>query len=194
MKNIKICMLIIGLAVFYPLSSFGQAENPDDPGETSTGSADISVGIPPLVKISNIANLTFESYTGHPDGITRAQMNRDVCIYSNLNTGGGSYSVTLTGGSNPADEGTQEFYIGSADTNDEIPYRAWWNPATGTGAGTDMTHNVAADGFGGFSNSVDCDEGDNANFSIAMEQADLLAVRTGTYTGTLTILIEPDVD
>jgi len=192
MKTMKITTLLGLFALMLIPTALFAATNPDDPGETSTGTSDISVDIPPLVKISGIQDLTYNDYTGHPDGITRANLNQDVCIYSNLDTDGGSYSVTLSGTSTGAPAG---FTITSGDgleAWERIAYSAFWNDASGIGGGEEMDHGDPDDGFENFSNLIDCDGTPNANFSVSMTQANLLAVRPGTYTGTLTILIAPD--
>lgn len=157
-------------------------------GETSTGTSDISVEIPKLVKIIGIADL-YQYYTGGPGGFDQ---NDDVCIYSNMDTGTGTYSVTITGGSNPkATSPSAGFYVGNASTDQEIPYTVAWNDVSGTSGESSVSSGVALTGQNGFTNDATCGV-DNANFHVQMAQVDLLGVRPQTYQGTITILITPE--
>ncbi len=192
MKN-NIKLLVIGAFCCVGLvdSAFA-ASNPANATETnSVGSSDLSVTIPTLYKISGIADLTTASYVGN-GALT---MNDDVCVYTNL--AAGEYRVTLagsstcTGGSCLA---TNIFAIQS-DANDQgIVYGAYWNDATTTTGraqvGTDGSTSASIGvNQTGASASVTCGGGDNANFSVTMTEANLLAVYAGAYTGTLTITI-----
>jgi hypothetical protein len=171
--------------------------NPDDPTETSSeGSSEINVTIPVLYKISGIADLTTASYVGNGN----LSMNDPVCIYTN-SAAGRTYRMTLqgsttcTGGDCPVDD-TDVFAIAN-DTNDQaINYQAYWNDestttnrvSVGTPGGAAATTANQSDA----STSVTCSGGNNANFSVDFTEADLLAVESGLYEGTLTLtLIAP---
>ena len=156
-------------------------------GVTSSGTSDISVVVPKLVKITGIADLS-QTYNGGAGGFDQ---NDDVCIYSNMDTGSGTYSVTVTGSANPKAGGTAGFYVGNLTTDQEKPYTVSWHAAAGTAGGTALTSGSPLASQAGFTNSAAC-ASNNANFHVQMTQSDLLTLRPATYTGTITILITPD--
>lgn len=172
-----------------PILTTQAATNPADPGATSTGTSDISVTIPKLVKISGISDLTEAGYDGSAGGV---DMDDDVCIYANLGAGG-NYTVTISGGSNGWGGGTAAgFFVGNNANAQEIAYAVAWNDVTGTAGGVAVTHGVDLTTQTGYSNAEDCGASTNANFRVTLTQANLLAVLNGTYTGTLTIVITPE--
>ena len=185
--NKILCVAILSMTIATPaLAATDGVE-----GETSSGTADIQVEIPKLVKISELDDLTMlggSKYTGGSGGFDQ---NDPVCIYSNMDTGSGQYTVRVTGGSNPkATSPSAGFYVGNASTDNEIQYAVAWNDEATVGgstvtSGSDLTNQT------GFSNSPNCSGGNNANVRVTMTQANLLAVRPATYTGTITILITP---
>lgn len=188
-------------AAFFCLAGVPAAlaqSNPTNATETqSQGSSDISVTIPVLYRISGIDNLTLASYDGNGD----ERLNSPICIYTNNTTQ--TYRITLegsnvcSGGSCPAND---IFAIANDTNNQGINYTAYWNDEAGVGVGdrlqvgtsggTVATTSVNQTGASG---SLNCGGGNNANLSIDFTEANLLAVQTGTYTGTITITLIPPV-
>lgn len=190
-NNIKLLMsAAIGCLAL--CSSAYAASNPAEATTTnSIGSSDLSVTIPVLYKISGIADLTTASYAGN-GALT---MNDDVCIYTNV--AAGQYKVTLAGSNVCTGVGCPAnniFAIANDTNNQGVVYGAYWNEAitttgrvqVGSDGGTVATTTLAQSNA---SASVTCGSSNNANFSVTMTQAALLAVYAGAYTGTLTITI-----
>jgi len=158
-------------------------------GETSTGTTDITVDIPPLVRISGMEDIEPAPYTGGAGGIDE---DFDLCVYSNMAAAGNSYDVTMTSTSPWGGATADQFRISNNTNEQEIAYTVEWNDEDGTG-GSAVTYNTPLTGQTGWSNDVDCDgDGDNANLRVQMTQTNLLAVLAGEYTGTLTVVISPE--
>lgn len=167
------------------LPAYGATDG--DEGATSDGFSNLSVVVPKLVKIVGIEDLT-QNYDGSAGGFNQDE---DVCIYSNMDTGSGQYTVTITGSQNPkATSPTAGFYVGNATTDQEIPYTVSWNDQAGTGGSSVTNGGGGLANQNGFTNSAACSS-DNANFQVQMSQANLLTLRPATYTGRITILITP---
>lgn len=185
----KILKLALTLALSSAVAGTAFAATQGTEGATSTGTSDLSVTIPKLVKITGVADLAGGTYDGGAGGFDEED---SVCIYSNMDTGTATYAVNITNGSNPAASPTAGFYVGSAATDDEIAFAVAWNDQSGNTGETAVTHNTPLTGQNGFSNAPDCSSTDNANFRVTMTQANMLAVLPGTYTSTLTIVITPE--
>lgn len=179
---------IFAALILFP-GSFAFAATQGDEGETSTGTSDITVTIPKLVKITGVADLNGGNYDGGAGGFDEQD---SVCIYSNMDTGTAFYTVNISNGSNPVTTPTDGFYVGSAATQDEIEFSVAWNDEAGDTNESAVTEGADLTTQNGFSNEPDCGSVDNANFHVTMTQADMLAVLPGTYTSTLTILITPE--
>lgn len=175
-------------ALLVVLSPLAWAASDGSEGTTSQGTSDLSVVVPKLVKIVGLANLS-QTYNGSSGGFNQ---NDDVCIYSNMDTGSGTYSVTITGSNNPkATSPTAGFYVGNATTDQEAAYTVKWNDESGLTGNAAVTHNSALGTQNGFTNDAACGT-PNANFQVQITQANLLALRPATYTGRITILITPE--
>lgn len=161
-------------------------------GTDSTGSVDITVTKPVQAKISGMTDMTIASWViGDGD----KALHTDVCIY----TTSGDYTVVATG-SGASQAFTLTDGVGSG-TLHVTPYTVKWDDAgvgaIGVGAGTSLT---AANTPAAFSNasvdSADCTggvaPGKNARINISLLGADLLKLASGTFTGTLTLLVAPD--
>ena len=166
-------------------------------GSTSTGTSDISVTINELAMVTKVNNLAApSSYSGAVDGNGNGfDMADDVCIYTNASTG--SYRVTLEGNYDSAGAAGTDFYVRGGTSGDTILYSVAWNDVRATNTGeTAATASSAITGQTGYSDELDCggatETDTNARFRVTMTQADMLAKRADTYTGTLTILIAPN--
>jgi hypothetical protein len=201
--------LLLGLLTVYAGEASAQTQG--TVGETSTGVSNMTLTLPNLVKITDVANLNFNNagsgtkYSGQGD----VEADDAVCIYSNMEKLGGTanrYTVTMTGnGSGSTFKLTctsGECLTTTSGGPDLISYQPFWNdeaaPATVTvgskgGASAQLANQT------GWNNRHDCTlddsgaSGNNANFRVLIEENDMLDdKRIGTYTGTLTILITPN--
>ncbi len=154
-------------------------------GATSSGSTNVSLTVPELIRVSGIDNLTLNPYSSGDVDLTT-----DVCIYTNDEDG--QYDVTISGDGGPNQAAS--FQIGDAATTDDMTYTAAWNDVSGTNTNeTAVTHgNELTVQTGANTTSQTCSGGSSARLHINITEAEVLAQAAGTYIGTITILVEPD--
>ena len=150
-----------------------------DLNPTSTAQFNVQIVIPEQVRISGLSDINFGVYPSSGN----LESNQDVCVYSNIV--GGRYDITLEG-----DGVANAFTL--TNGGDTIPYATFWNTTTGTSGGTPMTATVTNPArLGANTQTEDCSVGGlSANIRILMNQADLLNISNGIYTGTLTVIVE----
>lgn len=145
-------------------------------GATSTGSFDIDVTLQDLVQISSLDDLSLGTYSG----IGNATGSEAFCVYRN---GTGQYTATVTGSYNAgAGSGFSVYSAGNT-----MAYTATYNGnaiASGGTTGTEIGNSSLQDCGG--SNVAN-----NATIAVTIPAATLQASPTGTYVGTVTILINP---
>lgn len=146
-------------------------------GATSTGSAVISVTIPKLIRARSFADYSFGSYAGTGD----LNGNDDLNISSNYT---GTYQVTATGSG-----AASAFTI--TDGTATIAYNVYFNDATGTGGRVAASTGVAITAQSGVVKPLSTATL-NANLSIEILEANLQAVDAGTYSGTVTLVFQPE--
>ena len=195
-------VLALGLA-FYGMvgGQLAWAASDGSEGNTSQGSTDLTLTVAEMVKVHKIDDLTFDYTYGLNNAASTIDDFDDVCVYSNMWTGGAhDYRVTMTG--NGASS-TFKVTCSSGDcdegTTDTIDYTVYWNDESGTNTGQTQVGSkggaaTALDDQTGWSNALDCGGvgTTNARVRVEFEKNDILNnKRAGTYTGTLTILITP---
>ncbi len=166
------------LAIATSLFSTGFTATQGTLGPTSTGTVNISLTIPQLVKISGLSDIALGTISGAP-----VSGNTTACIYSNNS---GNYAVTVTGS---GAGGAFTIAGPSPATTSTIAYTADWIANSITApltAGTKLTGRTGAN-----TTSVNCAGGSNATFSVTFSEAAITAVPSGAYSGTATILISP---
>ncbi|MDC0359041.1 hypothetical protein OAO01_09515 [Oligoflexia bacterium] len=179
MTRIQAIFFIAILALILPRNGFPATDG--SLGVTSTGSTDLSITVPIQVKISHVANLTLPSWTGAPGSIATSD---DLCIYTNDSAA--VYRVTATG-----DGSGGAFEVSDLLTN-TMSYKIRWNDQTGTTGNVELTSgSQSAQQSGANTTAQDCSGGDNANVEILIENSELTLTPSGTFTGTLTLLVEP---
>jgi len=146
---------------------------------TSTGDLSLDLSIPNLTQLSGISDLDFGNYSGSGT----ASQNDDVCVYTNNATG--QYKITAKG-SGPA------FAFTLVNGSHTVPYTVRWNAATGVSGNFALTTNVQSAALSGANtSSVTCSGSNSANFQVNMTQGSLMSVPAGTYTGILTLVLDP---
>jgi hypothetical protein len=149
-------------------------------GATSTGTSTIDLVIPDLVRITGVANLDLGSWTGAGN----LTANDDVCVFRN---GTATYKITGSGSG-----AASAFTI--TDGSHPLAYTVAFNDQSGTvGEIALLTTVLSVQQSGADTSSQTCSahSADNANFHITITAAALGAVPAGTYTGTLTLVVEP---
>jgi hypothetical protein len=142
-------------------------------GATSTGNFLITAVLQDLVQVSSLDDLNLGTYPG-----TGALSGSEgFCVYRN---GTGAYTATLTGSG-----AASAFTIASGANT--MAYTVTYNGSAIITGGTTATQ-------AGNSSVTDCggaNVANNATIAVNITQAVLQASPTGTYTGTLTILVSP---
>jgi hypothetical protein len=157
-----------------------QAASDGDLGEDSTGTSDITLTIPELIRISGVGDIALGTFSG--DG----NMNGfdTVCIFRN-NPDSPNYSITATDSNNGPDFKVE-------DDDNEITYQVYWNDETGI-RGAQLDYNTALPAQGNANtSSTTCSGGFNARFDVEILEADLIAAVPGSYSATLTLFVEPE--
>ncbi len=177
-----------------------------DAGESSSGTSQLDLLVPKLVKITNIGAIDFGRYSG----VGNLSQSDPVCIYSNMDTNnvGNDYTVTMHGNGTAGTGGcTSNCFtltcqggdcLNGASPDDQIVYNAYWDTSNEAEAqiGTEGGVEASEDGWTGWSNLDDCGGGGatNATFRVRIDEQDILDdKRAGTYQGVLTIVITPTV-
>lgn len=149
---------------------------------TSTGSSDISLTVNDSVKITGLDDVTFPAYGASDTGAIN--QGDAFCVYRN---GADGYNITA---SNP---NGAEFSIVSAITGDTIQYSLALDESADASAASVITYNQPV-AFKSGSDEVDCGDetnGVNTAFDIRIGEQEIRDASTGTYTGTLQLLVEP---
>lgn len=172
-KIIRNSLIVLATA---STATVGHAATQGTLGATSTGSFVIDVTLQDLVQISSLDDLSLGTYSGTGN----ATGSEAFCVYRN---GTGQYTATVTGTYN-AGAGTG-FSVYSAGNT--MAYTVTYNGNAILHGGTTITElgNTSVQDCGGLN------VGNNATIGVTIPQATLQAAPTGTYTGTVTILISP---
>ena len=181
MRLLSVFSIILSMVVFYPDALFAASDGAL--GATSSGTSEVSVTIPPRVRVSEIDDLSLGTWNngGSLSG------NDDICIYTNQV--GGTYRVTFAG---DGSGGAFEVRNGSGSA---MAYRVLWNDEQTTAGSVEANSGVSLNGqTGACSSSVSCDDcgNTNANLQVVFEQSTLTGAQSGDYIGEISILVEPE--
>lgn len=155
------------------------AANDGSLGATSQGDLDVIVDIPKRVQIQGLNDIDLGSYGGTGD----LDKSDAFCVYSNA---GGLYDLTTTS-TNP-DGNTFRVTDGASF----LPYSVVVNDDTDPAGGQTVDHNQTLTSLTGSSTSATCGGGTNASLEVTFAEADLQGALAGTYTDTITLLVEPN--
>ncbi|MFO1073627.1 MAG: hypothetical protein U1E17_13340 [Geminicoccaceae bacterium] len=155
-------------------------------GATSTGSSNISLTVAAAVKVSNVSDITLNASSLTGSTLEGTDL---ICIYSSVGSSH-RYKITL---STP----TASYKLTNVSDNSlTIPYQVNFRDNDGSGVGSanwyGATQGVAVlngTQFGG-SGSQNCNGGNNASYKVIFQNTDLASASSGTYDGTLNLLVE----
>jgi len=169
---------LVGLFLIYPFQE-ANAPTDGDLDTTSEGSTTMQLEVARLVKISNLVDINFGTYSG--SGALEAD--KDVCVWTNHPDA--TYVVTASG------DGTDSAFTLSSGT-EVVGYLVYWNDTTGTVGNSVLAKGeVSATMSGANTASLSCAGTDNANYQIRILEEDLLSVKPGAYIGVVTFVIAP---
>ncbi|WP_191059428.1 hypothetical protein [Geminicoccus harenae] len=150
----------------------------------SEGTADLEVQVPEVVRISKLTDISITDLAiANFSGTDKTGTAQSICVYSNIGADG-AYAVTASGLELTNTAGAQ----GSDNT---LPYAVSF---TGGGTATPLTEGDKIGGFaaGASNDTIDCNGGTNASFSVTISSTDIQKVIAGTYNGTLTLLVQKE--
>lgn len=146
-------------------------------GGNSTGTTDVSITVPKLIRARSFADYTTGTYPGAGD----INQNDDLNISKNYT---GTYRVTPSG----SGAGGAFTITNGAQT---IAYSAFYNDTTGITGRVALTNGVALTAQANSTTTL-ATTTLNANLSISILAANLLAASAGTYTGTISLVFAPE--
>lgn len=159
---------------------------------SSTGTVQLNVNIPKMVRVSGLNDLTINVT---PAMLTEPYFSREdatdtFCVYSN-NGADGAYSMAVSANAGPG--GDTPFAL--TGTGGSLPYAIWTSDNVGSqfksfrfnGSNTSYISN--GDGAGRRT-TLDCSGlGDNASIKFGVKDSNLIAAQAGTYTDTVTVTV-----
>jgi len=156
------------------MSGSAMAATQGNLGPDSTGTSDVTIIKEDAVQISNVDDLDLGTMNLASADITATD---EVCVFNTTAT----YSVTVS-----SSNGVFELRDGA----EAIPYAVSWADDDLVPAG--VVYGVAETAQLGDNLDPTCGAGTNASFGITITQADFNNAAAGTYTDTLTLLINPE--
>jgi len=148
------------------------------PGTTSTGTMALSVIVPNIIVIRDVADPAPATF----DGVTDVDFTDSVCVGTN---GAAGYSITATSAN-----GTGGAFQLTDGTN-TVNYNVAWANSSGATSGTAFGTSGATQNYGaGPVSNIAC-AATNATAVITVPAANLQAVPAATYTDTLSLTVAP---
>jgi hypothetical protein len=132
-----------------------------------------------LVKITSVDNITLGTYAQSGNVIA----NERFCVYSQT----GNYALTV---SSTNQDSSGNFNLLNTASSALLPYSLSFIDS-GSGQGTSAVSNLALSGSGD-SSSETCGGTNNATLTLAIDEQDLQASETGSYSDTINLLVEPE--
>jgi hypothetical protein len=134
-------------------------------------------------RISALSDVSFGIITNFATDYSRSQ---SLCLYAK-SPPLDQYRITASG-SGPG--GAFELNSGS----DLLPYEVQWNAAAGQSGGVQLVANQPLTGQQSTASADDCSKGSatTASLVVVLRSGALSAASSGTYTGTLTLLVAPE--
>lgn len=176
MKNFKLAL--VASFVFASASGIAVAATDGILGLTSTGTSIVTIIKENAVQITNVGDIDLGT---HSTLAADEAGSDDVCVFGST----GTYNVTMT-----STNGVGGLFA-LASGADSVPYTVSY---TGNGtpaaapivSGTKILTNFTSD-----TGSLNCGGSTNANFGVTVPAVSFNAAAPGTYTDTLTLLVEP---
>lgn len=176
MKRSLLIILILVINLTITVKLFAATDG--QVGATSTGSANISLTLPKLIRIRNMADVLFPSYSGAGD----LTFNKDITVSVNYPTGG--YRITTTGSG-----ASSAFTVAAGATT--IPYAMLYNDQAGIAGTVAVTAGTPLTGQSGALRPLGTNNL-NANYQVKFLETNLQSADAASYSGTLTIIVAPE--
>lgn len=134
------------------------------------------------VHITGLSDANFGTLTDFSLDTVRSQ---NICVF--VKSRSNNYQVTAAGS---APGGA--FLLSSG--SDQMPYEVQWSSVSGATTGTTLTAGVPLGGQNSSATKDSCSNGPatTASVVVVLRSAAVSSAITGSYTGTLTLLIQPE--
>lgn len=172
MKNFNKAILV---AAVLGMSATAQAATDGTIGTTSTGTSDVMVVKENAVMITDVGDLDLGIMNSTAADLVAFD---DVCVFNST----ANYQITVT-------TSNTSFELSDGGTG-AIPYALTW--ADDGGIPGSVVYGTTVTGLVGDRTSPSCGGGTNARFTVSVLAADFNSAAPGTYTDTLTLMVEPE--
>ena len=185
MKKLLIAVAAIAIATPALAATNGHLSK-----SSSTGTLDVTVNIPKMVRVSGLKDMTFNIT---PAMLTEPYFSREdqtdsFCVYSN-DGADGAYSMTVT----TSHAGDAHHPWGLVGAGGVLPYSMWTSDTTNQfkdyNFGQATSYLTNGDGQGRRTTLNCSDHGTDATLKVGFDDADLLAAQAGAYSGTVTVTV-----
>jgi hypothetical protein len=163
---------------------------------SSSAEVDISTTIPKLVRISGLQDITLTaSATDLANTSGAYNRGQTFCVYSN-DTMAGLYKLSVNGQAGAELNTGEAKYSLSGPEGQTLSFALWTSDvAANAYAGGTATPGVAksfktTSGGQARTTTLNCNGTENASMNVRFTNARILAAVAGTYTGTLTFVVE----
>jgi len=129
-------------------------------------------------RIQDLSDVNFGTLTNLA---ADASLNQSICVFSQSNI----YNVRASG------SGTGGAFTLSSGAN-TLAYEVQWSALPGRTTGTMLTANTALTGQTSSAQQQGCNSGPSASLIVVLRSAALSSATTGSYTGTLTLVVAPE--
>ena len=135
-------------------------------------------------RITDLANFSFNTIT---DLTSDSSLAEDVCVFSDSSTSG--YRVTATGSGTGG-----AFTLSPVSGTGTLAYEVQWKGQAGAQSGSSLTAGSPLTGQVSAATQQQCNSGpaSSASLIVILRAAALSTATTGSYSGSLTLLIAPE--
>lgn len=169
----------IALASLVAASGSALAATQGTLGATSTGTADITMSVEDRVQVTGLDDMLLGTYGGSGDLFSEMSF----CVYRN---GTGLYDLTVSSNNQ---SGSNEFR--ASDGLNFVVYTVLFDEDNTAADGDPIASGVQELDLVGHATSTSCAGSENASVRVTFGEAALQAAPAGSYTDTLTFLVEP---
>ena len=136
------------------------------------------------VRVSGLSDVAFGTITNFGADYVR---NQDVCLFAHSPPPPHTYRITVSGSGSG---GALNLNSGS----NTLPYEVQWSDTAGQTSGTQLLANVPLTNQGTGASNDDCSNGPAATASliIILRSAAVAGSISGSYSGSLTLLVAPE--
>jgi hypothetical protein len=174
-------LVLLTLGSLPPTS--GEAATDGSLGPNSTGSKSVSIAIPAIIRISGMNDFVFSNYAGSGS----SEITNSIVIGGNFSSGGGTYRVTALG------SGRQNAFTVESTTlpSQLLSYTVLYNDSAGRSGAVQVSRRAPLTNQSGAHSNLNTTT-PNASLTILFGEPAFRRASAGLYTGTLSVIVEPE--